>query len=61
MNVTITMTADSEWDDAFGELAGVGVHVRLYPADGSALYIHAKAIVAERAIACVLGAAQRSW
>ena len=47
VNVTITMTADSEWDTALGELTGAGVHVRLYPDDSSALYIHAKAIVAD--------------
>jgi cardiolipin synthase len=47
VNVTLTMTADSEWDTALGELASAGVHVRLYPDDSSALYIHAKAIVAD--------------
>ena len=47
VNVTITMTADSEWDAALGELAGAGAHIRLYPDDSSALYIHAKAIVAD--------------
>jgi cardiolipin synthase A/B len=47
VNVTITMTADSEWDDAFGELARDGVHIRLYPDSSGDLYIHAKAIVAD--------------
>ena len=47
VNVTVTMTADSEWDEALGELARAGVHVRLYPDDSSALYIHAKAMVAD--------------
>jgi cardiolipin synthase A/B len=47
VNVTITMTADSEWDDTFSELARDGVHIRLYPDTASALYIHAKAIVAD--------------
>lgn len=41
------MTADPEWDSAFTQLAQAGVHVRLYPADSGALYIHAKAIVAD--------------
>lgn len=47
VNVTITMTADSEWDEAFSELARDGVHIRLYPDSSRALYIHAKAIVAD--------------
>jgi cardiolipin synthase A/B len=47
VDVTITMTADPEWDQAFAELARAGAHVRLYPDDSSALYIHAKAIVAD--------------
>ena len=47
VHVTITMTADREWDQAFTELARVGAHIRLYPDKASALYIHAKAIVAD--------------
>jgi phosphatidylserine/phosphatidylglycerophosphate/cardiolipin synthase-like enzyme len=47
VDVTITMTADSEWDQAFAELARAGAHIRLYPDKASALYIHAKAIVAD--------------
>ena len=47
VHVTITMTADREWDQAFAELARAGAHVRLYPDKASALYIHAKAIVAD--------------
>jgi cardiolipin synthase A/B len=47
VHVTITMTADSEWDPAFTELARAGAHIRLYPDKASALYIHAKAIVAD--------------
>jgi cardiolipin synthase A/B len=47
VRVTITMTADSEWDSAFSELARAGAHIRLYPDSSSALYIHAKAIVAD--------------
>jgi cardiolipin synthase A/B len=47
VNVRITMTADPEWDQAFAELARAGAHIRLYADDSSALYIHAKAIVAD--------------
>ncbi len=47
VHVTITMTADREWDAAFAELARAGAHIRLYPDQASALYIHAKAIVAD--------------
>jgi len=47
VHVTITMTADSEWDQTFTELARAGAHIRLYPDKASALYIHAKAIVAD--------------
>ena len=47
VKVRITMTADPEWDQAFTELARAGAHIRLYPDSGSALYIHAKAIVAD--------------
>ena len=47
VEVRITMTADPEWDEAFSELASAGVHIRLYPDDDTALYIHAKAIVAD--------------
>ena len=47
VHVTITMTADREWDQAFNELARAGAHIRLYPDKASALYIHAKVIVAD--------------
>ena len=47
VQVTITMTADSEWDGAFAELAQAGASIRLYPDQASALYIHAKAVVAD--------------
>ncbi len=47
VDVTITMTADPEWDQAFAELAQAGVHIRLEPDDSSALYIHAKVIDAD--------------
>ncbi len=44
VNVEVTMTADSSWDEAFSELAAAGVHVRTYAADAP-LYIHAKMIL----------------
>ncbi len=47
VKVQITMTADPEWDQAFTELTRAGAHIRLYASNGSALYIHAKAIVAD--------------
>jgi cardiolipin synthase A/B len=47
VRVTIIMTADPEWDSAFTELARAGAHIRLYADSSSALYIHAKAIVAD--------------
>jgi phosphatidylserine/phosphatidylglycerophosphate/cardiolipin synthase-like enzyme len=47
VHVTITMTADRDWDQAFTGLARAGAHIRLYPDTSSALYIHAKAIVAD--------------
>ena len=47
VKVHLTMTADSEWDPAFRELARAGVHVRLYRDESGVLYIHAKAIVAD--------------
>jgi cardiolipin synthase A/B len=47
VKVTVVMTSDSEWDDAFSELVRAGVRVHLYPDDANALYIHAKAVVAD--------------
>jgi cardiolipin synthase len=47
VHVEVTMTAASEWAQAFGGLTAAGVHVHLYPDTGSGLYIHAKAIVAD--------------
>ena len=44
IDVTVIMTADSEWDPAFSELESAGVHVVIYPDTSSALYIHAKVI-----------------
>jgi cardiolipin synthase A/B len=51
VNVKIIMTANPEWDQAFAELTGAGAHIRLYADDSSALYIHAKAIVADAGLA----------
>jgi cardiolipin synthase len=47
VDVKVIMTAESEWDSAFSELASAGVHVRLYADSDNALYIHAKAVVAD--------------
>jgi len=47
VDVTVIMTAASEWDSAFGQLVRAGVHVRLYADSANALYIHAKAVIAD--------------
>jgi cardiolipin synthase len=47
VKVTVVMTSDSEWDDTFSELAQAGVSVHVYPDADNALYIHAKAVVAD--------------
>lgn len=47
VNVQITMTADSEWDDAFSALVKAGAHVRTYRDSTKVIYIHAKAVVAD--------------
>jgi phosphatidylserine/phosphatidylglycerophosphate/cardiolipin synthase-like enzyme len=47
VDVKVIMTAESEWDSAFSELAQAGVHVRTYADSDNVLYIHAKAIVAD--------------
>jgi phosphatidylserine/phosphatidylglycerophosphate/cardiolipin synthase-like enzyme len=47
VNVEVVMTAESDWDSAFGQLTRAGVHVRLYPNSAKALYIHAKAVIAD--------------
>ena len=47
VDVKVVMTAESEWDSAFNQLAGAGAHVRLYADSDSVLYIHAKAVDAD--------------
>jgi phosphatidylserine/phosphatidylglycerophosphate/cardiolipin synthase-like enzyme len=47
VDVQVVMTADSEWDSAFGQLERAGVHVRTYADSNNVLYIHAKAVVAD--------------
>lgn len=47
VDVKVIMTADSEWDGAFSQLEQAGVHVRTFPDSSKALYIHAKAVVAD--------------
>jgi len=51
--VRVVMTADSEYTPVLRSLASAGVRVRLYPDTASALYIHAKLIVADGARAFV--------
>src|ERR1700749_2444894 len=47
VGVPVLMTAASEWDTAFAALRKAGVHVHTFPDSSSALYIHAKAVVAD--------------
>ena len=47
VDVTVTMTAESEWDSAFSALVKAGAHVRTYKDSTTVLYIHAKAVVAD--------------
>ena len=47
VDVTVTMTDDSEWDSAFAQLTQAGVHVHTYADNSGTLYIHAKAIIAD--------------
>jgi phosphatidylserine/phosphatidylglycerophosphate/cardiolipin synthase-like enzyme len=47
VNVTVTMTASPHWARPFAQLAAAGVHVATYPNTSTALYIHAKVIVAD--------------
>jgi phosphatidylserine/phosphatidylglycerophosphate/cardiolipin synthase-like enzyme len=46
VEVTVVMTSRTDWTGAFDELGSAGVHVRTI-ADGSGLYIHAKAVIAD--------------
>jgi phosphatidylserine/phosphatidylglycerophosphate/cardiolipin synthase-like enzyme len=47
VDVKITMTAESDWDDSFSALVKAGAHVRTYKDSTKVLYIHAKAVVAD--------------
>jgi phosphatidylserine/phosphatidylglycerophosphate/cardiolipin synthase-like enzyme len=47
VDVTITMTGESNWDRAFSALVKAGAHVRTYKNSTTVLYIHAKAVVAD--------------
>jgi phosphatidylserine/phosphatidylglycerophosphate/cardiolipin synthase-like enzyme len=47
VDVQVTMTKDSEWDDAFSDLEKAGAHVHVYKDSEKVLYIHAKAVVAD--------------
>lgn len=47
VKVTLVMTRQSDWYDAFEALTKAGVHVDTYPDTYTALYIHAKVIVVD--------------
>lgn len=47
VSVEVTMTDTSDWGSAFRALEAAGVKVRTYPDTSSALYIHAKVVVAD--------------
>jgi cardiolipin synthase A/B len=47
VDVQVTMTSDSEWDDAFSDLEKAGARVHVYKDSEKVLYIHAKAVVAD--------------
>jgi len=47
VDVKITMTAESDWNDAFAALVKAGAHVRTYKDSTKVIYIHAKAVVAD--------------
>ena len=53
VTVRVVMTADSEYTSALRSLAADGVRVRLYPDSATALYIHAKLVLADGARAFV--------
>jgi cardiolipin synthase A/B len=53
VDVTVVMTADSEWETAFSQLESAGDHVVLYPDTSTALYIHAKVIDVDSAKAFI--------
>ena len=48
--VQITMTANSSYDTAFDQLKAAGAQIHLYPNNSTALYIHAKVILADSAL-----------
>ena len=47
VKVTVVMTRQSDWYDAFDALTRAGVQVDTYPDSSTALYIHAKVIVVD--------------
>jgi cardiolipin synthase A/B len=44
VQVSVVMTAESDWDSAFSELTRAGVNVWTYPDSYNAFYIHAKVV-----------------
>jgi phosphatidylserine/phosphatidylglycerophosphate/cardiolipin synthase-like enzyme len=59
VKVSVVMTDDDSWHEAFGELAACRVQVRTYP-ESAALHIHAKEIVVDDREAFV-GSQNFSW
>lgn len=53
VNVQVIMTRATEWKDDFDKLTSAGVHVATYANSASALYIHAKVVIADDALAFV--------
>jgi phosphatidylserine/phosphatidylglycerophosphate/cardiolipin synthase-like enzyme len=51
VNCRIVMTRSSEWSGAFDTVSRAGCHVRVFPDDASALYIHEKLILDDAATA----------
>ncbi len=51
VDVRLVMTYDSDWRDAFAQLRGCGVSIRLY--HGQSYYIHAKLLIADGRTALV--------
>ncbi len=47
VDVKVVMTYQSEWKSNLDKLEAAGVHVRTYPDNAKALYIHAKVIVVD--------------
>jgi phosphatidylserine/phosphatidylglycerophosphate/cardiolipin synthase-like enzyme len=53
VTVQVIMTRATEWKTDFNQLTQAGVHVATYANSSSALYIHAKVVIADNAVAFV--------